>query len=580
MVTALQPVRDWLLPALLILLNTLVAVTAQAASLSASVDRNQLALDETLTLTLRYDSRDISGQPDLSPLEPFFDILGQSQSRQLRIINGQSESFTQWQISLAPKMEGRILVPAFELGGARSQPFEVQVRAPAVSPNRAGGDTFMERIVEPESAYPGQQLRVRIRLNTAVGLSDLQLTPLEVDGAKLLQLEDRQYQRSVNGRPYLVYEKNYALFPQQEGPLTLPAQALTAVKGASRSLFDRNPGQRVRLHQQPQTIEIQPAPVSSDWLPAEALRLEQSVIGNGTARVGEPVTLQLKLVAEGADPARLPLLTPPDLANVKVYPEPAEDDQQLSANGVITVRSQRFALVPTQPGTLTLPALRQRWWNSQRQQFETAESLALELEVQPGTGQANNATAPVAPSRAPATSVAEVAQMTKTAPAAAPVSTTSSPPQQQSSQAGWWLWSQLIWALLCGVLGWGWWRARQRQPLPSPQPSAETSPQADSHATEQQLRAACSAQDPAAVRQAIRAYAQATRLVPAPVTLTALMALAAGELRTQLERLDQALYAPDAAPAVNYEALLQQLLKLTPRATAATKADTLQPLYR
>jgi hypothetical protein len=594
-ITPLSRTVTALLTLLFGLLLALNSALLRADSLSASVDRSQLALDETLTLSLRFDSRDTRAEPDISALEPFFEVLGRSQSSQLRSINGKTSAFTQWQYSLAPKQQGLIQIPAFELQGARSEALQVQVTAPQVSAK--SGDYFLERDLQPQTLYPGQQLRVRVRLNTAVGLSELQITPLTVDGARLVELEDRQYQRSLNGRPYLVYEKNYALFAQQPGTLELPAQMLSAVKGGSRSVFDLNRGQAVRLRTEAQQIEVKAPPASAgdDWLPADSLKLKQWLeTGVSSVYAGEPVTLNLSLETEGADPARLPGLTPPTLDGVRVYPEPIDDQQQASADGLQISRTQRVGLVPTQPGTLTLPASRVRWWNSRSGEFSEARSEPITLTVLPP--RQGSKPAPSAQTPAP------VQAATATTPgfaAATAADTTAVEPragaQDNTDLSPWLLWSNLAWAGLCGLLALAWWRARLHPA--TEEPAASASPDTPNwQDAERRLEQACRQGNPAQIRRAILDWADACQLTGSQApSLAGIAALGDAALQSELAALDRALFAPeavskaapDAGPdtaskattAVNAERLISGLKALHGSARRTPTSAALAELY-
>ncbi|ANG63120.1 hypothetical protein A8C75_11985 [Marinobacterium aestuarii] len=527
------------------LVLALSSALLHAESLSASVDRTQLALDETLTLSLRFDSRDTRAEPDISALEPFFEVLGRSQSRQLRSINGKTSAFTLWQYSLAPKQLGQIQIPAFELQGAHSEALLVQVIEPQLSANTQDADYFLERDLQPETLYPGQQLRIRLRLNSAVGLSELQITPLTVEGARLIELEDRQYQRSLNGRPYLVYEKNYALFAQQPGTLDLPAQMLTAIEGASRSVFDRNRGQTVRLRTQAQQIEVTapPASAGADWLAADSLRLKQWLeTGTTSVYAGEPVTLNLSLEAEGADPARLPGLTPPALDGVRLYPEPVNDQQQVGADGIQISRTQRVGLVPTQAGTLTLPGTRIRWWNSRSGEFSEARSEPITLTVLPAR---QGSPSPAAQASVPVQSTATNATPTnETSPLQAPINAGI---VGSADTSPWLLWSNLAWAGLSGLLALAWWRARQRPVMPA-LPAVSTNDTPNQQLAERQLQHACRHGNPAQIRQAILDWADACQLTgKLPPSLARIAVLGDASLQAELAALDRALFAPENA---------------------------------
>ena len=88
-ISLFSPVRATLMALLLLLTNS-----AQAG-FDAILDQSIIASHETFELTLRSDT-DSGSAPDLSPLQEDFEILGTRQSRQVRIINGQSESWRDW----------------------------------------------------------------------------------------------------------------------------------------------------------------------------------------------------------------------------------------------------------------------------------------------------------------------------------------------------------------------------------------------------------------------------------------------------------------------------------------------------
>ena len=84
--------KDFCLKSLLILIFSLLVSTPALAIFNAGINRTTIADYETFELTLRSDTNS-SAAPELKPLEKDFDIIGTRQSRQMRIINGQSESW-------------------------------------------------------------------------------------------------------------------------------------------------------------------------------------------------------------------------------------------------------------------------------------------------------------------------------------------------------------------------------------------------------------------------------------------------------------------------------------------------------
>lgn len=477
-------------PFLLLALWVLAGPLA-AATLSASVDRAQVTSGETLTLSLRLDGGQATAAPDLDALTPYFDVLGSSQSRQLRVVNGRTESFTQWDYTLSPKLEGRILIPAFELAGARSAPLAVVVK-PAQYSSAVGGDYFLQLEVDRPRVYRDGQLLVTLRLNSAVPLSDLQAPPLELDWAEVKPLGEHRYERRYQGRRYGVYEQRYALFPRRAGSQTIPAQRFRALKNAPQSLFDRNRGQRVGIASIPVTVEVlaPPAGAPDPWLPAAALTLTQQLDPEQGYRVGEPISRTLTLTADGVETARLPLLALPTVAGVTVYDEPAQTEEQHDDSGLRIQRSRHFGLVPSRPGPLTLPAVRIPWWDTASDRLRVAELPALTLQVQPAAAPA------AAPTPAPAPTPAGAAPEPR---AAAP-----EPPP------AWLLWSQPLWGLSLALVLGLWWRDRRalkRQTAGFP-PPRQAPPASPSPAAPQTLEAACRAGDARRIRDVLLAWAR------------------------------------------------------------------------
>ena len=559
-------------PSINLLINPLLLVCiallwlsglAQAATLTASVDRTRVASDETLNLSLKIDTRAATGQPDLSLLQPYFEILSSRKSTQMRIINGDAESWTEWSIALAPKVVGRILLPPFEFDGARSAPLQIEVtasKAPGGTPN---DDYYLELETDTASAYVDQQIKLSIRLYTAVNLSSLEAQPLQLEDADVIKLDEQQYQKVQQGRRFLVYELNYAIFPRTPGTLEIPPQRFNAVKDAPRSLFDSRLGQQLRLSSQTRSLEVLAPPSqinSRDWLPAASLSLSQTLSQpDGNYRVGEPITRTLTLQAEGVEAKRLPQLPPLSSLDFKQYPEPAQLDQQTPASGIHASRTERYGLVPTRPGPLELPALELHWWDTAANQPRVARVPAQTLNVLPPRN------APGVQSNPP-TQIAAPQQPRIPAPVQ---------PAETGSSA-WLYWSNLIWAAISLLFAGLWWRARkgavQAAALPPSPPLANT----DEAQAFRALEAACRQGDWGSIRQALSRW---RGLASGATTHTG--AFEDEALDQQIARLDGCLYGKEALESFDAQALLDAARGYRQRlAESGTKTEGLPPLYR
>ncbi|MEH6626538.1 MAG: BatD family protein [Motiliproteus sp.] len=545
---------------------------AQAETLTAFVDRNKVAIDETLQLSVRIDSQAFFGKPEFSLLEQDFDILGTSQSRQLRSINGKSESSTQWELHLAPKREGQLKIPSFEFKGARSQ--EIDIRVSAVPQATAGNDRdyYLEMEVDKHRAYVQEQLLVRIRLNSSIALTGLQGTPLTLDNAKVIKIDEKQYDRLVQGRRFGVYEVSYVVFPQKSGTLTIPEQLFSAHKSVGRSAFGRSSGPKVRLIAAAQSIEVLSPPSNipaNQWLPLSSLELSQSWgQGQPQFRVGEPITRTLKLKTQGVEAAFIAPTKMINVPGIRVYPEQPEVEELLTESGYEVTRTERFGLVPSQAGALQLPAIQLRWWDTTAKRERLAELPAEVIQVLPARGGSQpTATAPTIP----------VVAAPKVEPLKEQVALAS------DSTGNWLLWSNLIWAAVCALLALLWWRAKRHAAVVDPDQNSPSMTASSNGGTQEPLafkalEQACASADLLAIRVALLRWLH-SRFVSGnavtPVTLEQLILETVDPtLKELLRQLDKSIYGGAASEAYPAKQLLQQIRLLRKSVASSTQQQS------
>ncbi|MHB9119444.1 MAG: BatD family protein [Burkholderiales bacterium] len=528
----------------LILIFTLLSVlaTAQAlASLQAKVDRNPVAMDESFNLILQSsDSR--SGDPDLSALKQDFDILGQSKSSRFQIDNGQTTQSTQWQIQLMPKRSGKLTIPAIAAGGQSSQPIALQVNPAGQAPaSQQDGNLFLEVGAEPHAAYVQQQIIFTVRLYRSVDLGDGSTlsdpTFPNMDAAVERLGADRAFQTVRNGKPYSVIERRYAVFPQKSGqfssaPVVFDGTVVEAGQGGGLFMF--NPfGQstrHLRLRSKAVTLTVKPIPGAfngSQWLPASTLQLAEQWSENPPKfTVGEPITRTLTLTAKGQAASQLTALDSQSADGFKLYPDqPALKDSK-DDSGITGVRVQKIALIPSRPGSLTLPAVKIKWWNVNSDKMEETSLPARQVTVLPGSPDQTPAAAPPLPAPAPSA---------QSAGSALGLKLTSLP----AAPRGWWPWLSLL-------LGTGWlatlllwWRQARKKSPPSPGTAREeTQKQA-----EKQLKKSCLENDPAQAKACLLAWSKQQWPHSPPASLTALARRCDPTLAAALTELDHALYA-------------------------------------
>jgi len=544
-----------LLQALLLLLMTNFA---HASDLTATVDRNKIGIDETLNLRLRYSGDESGGQPDFELLEQDFDILSRQQSNQYRVINGRAESFVEWMLTLAPKREGNLFVPSLHYKGQVSDAIPITVTEAGTGPDAGNRQAFLEVELDKEKIYVQEQLLVKVRLYTTIGLHDIATEPLQIPGAHVEKVDEQRYERRINGVGHAVYELTYAVFPESSGQLTIPALNYVAVAGRRDpfSLFNRN-SQRLRLRSQTKTIEVQPKPDSysgAHWLPAASLGIVQSWSQDPQSfTVGEPITRIVTLRAEGLRAAQLPPLPKLNVEGLKTYPDQPQQDDQVSQNGITGSRIETTAIVATKPGDYQLPPVTITWWDSKSGRQRATQLPAFRFSV---SGAAAGATA----------------QQPGTIPDLKPGTT---PAVVQNN-----FWRDLAIAALASHLLWLLYFFRQRG-AQSPTPSAaRQAPNAEQQA--RALEHAAEGGDPSQIQQATLNWIRARWPQVAGNSLGEVnRRLGFEELDKLQEQLDAALYLTPPKPLNKQliRILVNQVLKHEPIERTGEKDRPLPDLF-
>jgi hypothetical protein len=355
------------------------------ASLTATADRTIIDSNETLQLLVRLDSQALMGEPDFSVIESDFEILSTSRQQQYSRVNGQTQSYTDWNLLLAPKRIGRLLVPSIKYKKDISNAIEITVRK-ATAASAAGQPVYTETLVDKSEVYIQEQLLLTHRLYTSVRLSDLGLDPLKVDDALMQKVSETQFQKNVAGKNYQVVEIIYALFPQASGKLQIPALRFSAYEASNNRYggFSAR-GNRIIRNTDAKTIDVMTRPAHIDidnWMPANSIRLEQQWSSPlDQLKVGEPVTRNISITASGLTGAQIMPLSLSESDDYKVYPDQPKLGDSADAAGVTGIRRESFALVPNRPGEITVPAVSVRWWNSRKQRMQTATLDAVTLQV-------------------------------------------------------------------------------------------------------------------------------------------------------------------------------------------------------
>ncbi len=418
---------------LLLLAFIVIFNNAAAGAVSAQLNRSTITLGETATLVIDLSAVG-NARPDLSPLKKDFDIVNTGTSTQVQIINGHRTDSRQLNITLQPRNAGQFKIPAITVGKAQTSPLQLLVKdIPTVSQSEYGKVLWLE-IDSPMKAdnrevMVQQEVPVTVKLFTSLPLNNVSISEPAANNTIVEKLgDDIQYNVQRNGKQYQVVEQHYVLFPEQPGDLTIAPVVLRAntpergrrqnsfggsafgdpfndpffknafggnsqiqqMLSRSNMLFGQR-GKAVTLRSNGLKFSVQHIPEAAKgkpWLPARNVSLSSSWQDHPPSLVtGEPAVLTITVKAEGLIGTQIPALNIDSESGIySIYAEPAEMQSLTDGEHAIGISKQTFTIIPEKAGTITLPEIKQAWWNTRTNKLQWEKIPQLTLRVKQGVG--------------------------------------------------------------------------------------------------------------------------------------------------------------------------------------------------
>lgn len=415
-----------LLTLLSIHLLTVSIVFGEDLSLTASVDRTRVGVEDQLILTISASGSgfDQLSEPELPAMDNFV-IVGshESSSSQFSIVNGKVSSTKTidfiyylsprqpgtWKIGSAKlKYKGKIYtterIDIEVVTGSVQQRRQTRQQPTGRSPRSQqgqkvdiSGKLFVKAIVEKEEAFVGEQITVTFNLYKRIGLSDVSYQSIpsftnfwveNLYDAKQLKFNAEV----VQGVRYDVATlKRLALFPTTDGTFTVEPLSLSCeVPVRSHDIFNRFFGraQPVTIKTDPISITVQPLP--PDPPPGFAGAVGDFNISASVDKIqvkaNQPITLIVRISGTG-NIRTLPNPTLPPLSDFKRFDSESTENTSSTQNILKGSKTFKYVLIPRAEGKYTIDPVSLTFFDPKAKSYRSVKTRPLTIIATPGEAE-------------------------------------------------------------------------------------------------------------------------------------------------------------------------------------------------
>ena len=383
-------------------------------SVTASVDANQLAVNETFTFKIEAKDADNLPRINLSPLEKNFTIVsGPAQQTSYQWINGKATSSKTLTWTLVPNKKGQLTIPTLivTVDGKKlkTKPIRINVKESGQVVNK--DELFLLAEIDQDDVYVGEQVTVTYKLYTRVQMSLEDIKYPESVGFWTEELSvprpPRFNQTTISGVVYNVATLyKVALFPTKIGELELSPMTvrvnvqLQKKRKRQRSVFDDpffnsffNETVQKVLRTEARRIRVKPYPAGqpANFTGAVGEFKLTASVDTDKVKANEAVTYYVELQGTGnLNMFSLPKLNFPE--TMEVFPPTASFKQKQLWDQFTGNMKWEYILIPRQAGRVFLPRIELAYFSPKDEQFYSISSRSVELNISPAKDQLTSGT--------------------------------------------------------------------------------------------------------------------------------------------------------------------------------------------
>ena len=408
-----KKLQSWLtVPAILIFIFIPVTSFSLNIQLSASVDKNQLTIEDSIELSIK-----ISGvrNPPIPKLPPLTDFKVRSTGTQssTQIFNSDMQVSTTHKYLLTPKIEGNFIIGPviMNLSGSnyQSDPIMVTInKANPIKPNE-NRSVYTETSVSKKTPYINEQVVYTFKLFRKTEARNLNLSmPYDESFFRKENLgKAKRYSRVINGIAYDVDEVSIALFPIKIGESTIPP-SIMELDLIHRTQTNRRRDPFARFFNDPffggvtqnkhkilstKSIKLNTQPLPKKGKPNGFKNFVgqfsiTATVGKESFDAGDTTTLTITV--SGIGNVMDVSLTNLNLGDqFKIYPDQPIFTKSIHGNQIGGEKIFKFALVPFTTGRQTISSISLNYFDPDKKKYNTISTNPISLTIKPGTGTEN-----------------------------------------------------------------------------------------------------------------------------------------------------------------------------------------------
>jgi hypothetical protein len=388
------------------------AAPAPGLSISSSVDKNEVALGDPITLSVLVSGEGGSTPDPVLPDLSDFDVYSSGKNTSITFENGKFSSTLEMSYVLVPKKIGSLTIGPLAVKQknqtVRSDPIHIEVTKPGqigsgtpsqrktqrtTTPNRTE-NFFIEQTVDKRRPYVGEQVILTFRFYTAERLwkrPDLEWP--ELNGFIIEDLPPvNPYIKIINNKRYEVREVKRALFPITSGEIVIDPSRLVIREDLFDSFMDPfnmfRRGRRAVRSRGPQVLTTDPIKLTVRQLPSRGRPADFSgavgqynikvSVDKDSVGVDEPITMKVTLSGKG-NIKSLPAIAIPEMRDFRVYESGKTESISNSGGEVSGSKTFEQAVIPVTSGNFQIPSIEFSFFNPARGRYQTVSTKPIDI---------------------------------------------------------------------------------------------------------------------------------------------------------------------------------------------------------